>query len=179
MHGRAVGAQRRLGVEHEGERLVRNRNLLRRVLSARACVRNNRGDPFTVVTHLPDRERKASHPRGVEPVHQRIDGSREFLASKHCVHARHGERGRRIDRDDARRGMRRRHQRDMQHAGKLDVGDEAAVTGDKAPVLAHPARRLDKLEVRRRAHAPPPGDGGRFEPARRLAASAIASTIWP
>ena len=72
-------------------------------------------------------------------------------------------------------------ERDMQHAvGTLDVGDVAALARDEAAILAHAALAGDETEFGRRGHrAPPVTSGPAFLPARRRAASSIASMIWP
>ena len=77
---------------------------------------------------------------------------------------------------DARGGVRACDQRDMPHARHGDVGGEAALADDEAPVLAHAAIGRDKAEaLSRRAHG---SLTGWFKPRMRSEAKAMASTIW-
>ena len=89
------------------------------------------------------------------------------------MHARHGERLGLVDRDDARGGVRTRHHGHVARTRQGDIGGEAALADDEAPVLAHAAVGRYEPE-RRRAHGVP---AGRFRLRMRSAASAIASTI--
>jgi hypothetical protein len=111
----------------------------------------------------------------IEPGHQRQRRRRQFRAVEHVMHARHGQRRRLIDVPDARGSMRAGHQRDVLGVGQVDVGNEAALAGDKAAVLAHAAIGRDETEFARRIHLR--SSAGRLLPRMRSAASAMASTI--
>ena len=67
------------------------------------------------------------------------------------------------------------HQRDMLHFGQIDIGDEFALAGHEAAVLAHAAVG-GNVAVAGFAHLR--SSEGRLAPRMRSAASAIASTIW-
>ena len=59
--------------------------------------------------------------------------------------------------------------------GQVDIGDEIALAGDEAAVLAHAAVGRDEAEFFERAHLL--NSAGRLTPRMRSAASAIASMI--
>ena len=187
MHRRAVRLQRFFRIQHEGKRLVFDANLFGGVLGERPAFGDHGHDPFAGVTRLPHRERMALDQRRVEAVHQGIGRGRKLFARQHIVHARHRQRRRAIDRDDARGGMRRGHNRDMQHALERDVGDELAAARDEAAILAHPAIGRDEAEGRGiGAHfastavwAPLASGRGVLALRNRSAANWTASTIWP
>ena len=89
------------------------------------------------------------------------------------MHARCCERRSLVDRNDACSGVRARHQRHVARARHGDVGGEAALADDEAPILAHAA--VGRYEPERRAvHGV---SAGRFKLRMRSAASATASTI--
>ena len=148
VHGWARTFVRLLAVDHERQWLVVDLDGFGSVLRECACVGSNGGDPFAHVARLSNSERVAAHVRCVEPVHHRLDGFGELIAGQHVVHAGHGEGGRCVDRRDLRRRVLRRHQRDMQRAVQLDVGDVLALAGHEAPVLAHPSRLADVAKIR-------------------------------
>ena len=173
VHERAAGRIGFLAVEHERQRLVIHAHQLGGVLGERARVRDHRRHPFSGIARDIDRERTPRHLRGVEARQQRLGRRGKLAAVEHVVHARHRERLGLVDRDDARGGVRTRHQRDVARARQGDIGGEAALADDEAAVLAHAAVGRDEPE-RRRAHGVP---AGRFRLRMRSAASAIASTI--
>ena len=85
-----------------------------------------------------------------------------------------GQRERRglVDRDDARGRMRTCHQSDVLRPRRDDVGGEAALADDEAPILAHATIGRHEAEGLRHALL-----AGRLRLRVRSAASAIASTI--
>ena len=91
------------------------------------------------------------------------------------MHARHFQRRALVDADDARGGVRAGYQPDVFGVGQVDVGDEAALAGDKAAVLADAAVGRDETEFAQGAHVR--DSAGRLAPRSRSAASAMASTI--
>src|SRR5205085_1387222 len=132
------------------------------------------GDPFARIARLSDGEREAAYAWRIEPIEHRVDGGREFRAGDHMVHARQCERRRGVDLEYACRCVRRGHDRHMQHAVALDVGNETSPPDDETPVFAHAAVGRDELEWCL-VHV----TGSMFDPASRRAASSIASTICP
>ncbi len=187
MHRRAVRLQRLFRVDHEGQRLIVDDDFFGGVLGQRAAVGDHGHHPFAGIARLPDRERMALDHGRIEPVHQRIGRGREFVAGQHIMHARHRQRRRGIDRDDARGRMLRGQHRHMQHALERDVGDVMAVARDETAILANPAIGRDEAEgcgigVHFASTADvPAGAAGRGVLARRSrsAANCTASTIWP
>ena len=178
VHGRARGRVGFLGVDDEGQGLVFDLDKFGGVLGQRARVGDDGGHPFAHVARCADGERVATDVRRVEPVHQGFAGRREFRAVDDRVDAGHGQRLRGVDGFDDRGGMLGGHERDVQHAFRREVGDVASLADDEAAILAHATIRRDVAEFRGRVHAASPL-AGVFEPARRRAASSIASTIWP
>ena len=112
----------------------------------RARFGDDGGDPFAGVARLTDGERIAPHFGRIEAVHQRVVAAGKLLAGQHIMHAGHRQRRRGVDRDDARGRIRRRH--DARHAAcrRAHVGDEMALAGDEAAILAHAALRRDVAE---------------------------------
>ena len=76
----AIRPQRRFGVEHEGQGLIIDADKLSRILSARAAVGDDGGDPFAHIARGADGERVALHMGRVEPVHHGLAGRSVFLA---------------------------------------------------------------------------------------------------
>ena len=146
MHRRTVRFQGVFCRDHERQQFIADVDFFRGVFGERAAVGDDRHHPFAGITHLPDRQRMTPHQGRVESVHQRIGRGRELLAGENIVHARHRQRGGCIDRNNARRRMRRRQHRDMQHAFERDVGDEIALARDKTAILADPAIGRNKAE---------------------------------
>ena len=175
VHQRAALFERLLGVEHKGQRLVVDFDRLGGIFRQRAAVGHHGGDPFARIARNVERQRPPRHVRRVEPGHQRQRGGGKLGAVHDVVHAGHGERRAFIDALDARGGVRAGDHRDVFHVRQLDVGDEVALAGDEAAVLAHAAVAGDIAVVAGRAHRS--GSAGRLTPRMRSAASAIASTI--
>ena len=75
----------------------------------------------------------------------------------------------------------------MQQAFERDVGDEVALAGDEAAVLAHPAVGRDKTEgggigahfASTTGFSADAAGRGVLATRRRSAANCTASTIWP
>src|ERR1700730_10086388 len=100
--------------------------------------------------------------------------------------ARHRQRRRRIDRNNARGRMLRRQDRHMQHALERHIRHEMAVTCDETAILADAAVGRDKAEgCGVGAHfastgSPAPWCGrGVLALRSRSAANCTASMIWP
>jgi hypothetical protein len=175
VHDRTARRIGLLAVEHERQRLVLDLNQLRRIFRERAAVGDHRGDPFARIAGDVDGERAARHLRRIEAGEEWRGRRRELAAVEHVMHAGKVERRRFVHAQDARRGIRAGHHRDIPHAGQHDVSGEATLAGDETPVLAHAAVARHEPEWLRRAHGLPTGW---LSPRMRSAASAIASTIW-
>ena len=174
MHRRALRRIGRFAVEHERQRLVVHAHQLGGILGERAAVGDHRRHPFPAIARDLDGERPPRHLGRIEAGQQRRGGGRQLAAVEHVVHAGHGQRRGGVDRKDARGRMGRRDHGNMAGAGQHDVGGEAALAGDEAPILAHAPVRRHETEARR-------GHGavtGWLRPRMRSAASAIASMIW-
>ncbi len=173
MHDRAARRVGGFAVEHERQRLIVHLHQLGSVLGEGARVGDHGRDPLAGIARDLHRERAPRHVRGVEARQQRLRCCRKLAAAQHVVHAGHGERCGAVDRDDARGGIRTRHQRHVPRPCQRDVGGETAFAGDEAAILAHAAIGRHEPEGFR-AHGLP---AGRFRPRLRSAASATASTI--
>ena len=143
VHQHAARFERLFGVEHEGQGLVVDFDRFGRVLGQRTGVGHHGGNPFAGIARDVERQRPARHVRGVEPGHQRQRGRGEFAPIQHVMHARHGKRRAFVDALDARRGVRAGDHRHMLHVRQIDVGDEMALAGHEAAVLAHAAVARD------------------------------------
>ena len=145
MHQRAAGVGL-VGIEHERQRLVFDGDRLGRVLSERARVGHHRRDPFAGIARHVQRQRIARHVRRIEAGGERVGRAGKLRAFEHVMHARHRQRRGLVDRDDARRRIRARHQRDVLDALRHDIGGEIALADDEAAILAHPAVGRDEAE---------------------------------
>ena len=171
VYDRTAGPVSRFAVEHERQWLIIHAHQLGGVFGERAGVCDHGGHPFPGVARDLDGERAPRHLRGVEAGKQRLRRRRQLAAVKHAVHAGHRERLGFIDCDDARRGMRTGHQRNVPHGRYRNIGGEAASADDEAAILAHAAIARHEAEGLHGSRS------GRFKPRMRSAASAIASTI--
>ncbi len=173
VHQRAAFLERLLGVEHEGQGLVVDLDRFGGVFGERASVGDDRRHPFAGIARGLEGERPPRHVRGVEARHQRRGRRGELGAVEHVMHAGHFQRRGLVDALDARRRVGAGDQRHVLGVGQIDIGDEIALAGDEAAVLAHAAVGRD-IAVVRLAHRV---SFGRLAPRMRSAASAIASTI--
>jgi hypothetical protein len=108
---RRAGGERCLRREHGGQLLVIHEHRLRRVLRLRRGLGNHQGNGFAYVPHAVGRERiarrhflirAAAALHGGGGGHGLVAGGKDVLARQHLDHAGHGERGRGVDRHDAR-----------------------------------------------------------------------------
>ena len=144
---RALGVERRGGVEQGVERLVRDRDQLERVLGRVARVGQHHRDRLARVAHEVLGQRRLEQPlHTVDPEHAHGDARqwvRQVVARDDVDHALVLERGRGVDRDDARVCMRAPQDRRVQRARALEVVDEAASAGEEPTVLLAPQRAPD------------------------------------
>ena len=157
MDQRRALVHRLFRVDDVRQRLVLDHDLLAGVLGQRAGLGDHRGDLFAGVARHADGERKARDHGAFDARHQRVDRRVQFLAGQHVDDARHRQRGRGVDRDDARGRMlrgtsatcSRPSARRRRRSGRA---------GDEAPVLDHAPVLPDEAEGRgRRSRAPPFG----------------------
>ncbi len=184
---RAIRLKGVFRIHHKRQGIIGDADFFGGVFGKRACFRNHGNDPFAGVACLPHCQRMALNQRRIKPVHQRIGRSREFFTCEHIVDARHRQRRRGIDRNDAGGRMLRRQDCHMEHAFERNIGHEMAMTGHETAILADPAVGRDKAEGR--------GIGGHFASktgssafaagcgvlviCRRAAANSTASMICP
>ena len=177
MYRRAVRPIGGLAIEQERQRLVRDLDLLARILGQCAAIGHHGDDPFPGIARTVHGKGIACHQRCIHADQQRIGGACQLMAAHHQVHARHGQRIGRINAGDAGAGVGRGQDRDVQGSRRRHVADERGLAADEAAILAHAALAGDVSEVCRPRHAQTPP--GWLAARRRSAASAIASTIWP
>ena len=164
---RGTWLERVLGVNHDGGRLVVDDDAVDRVARGRAI----RGDD--------ERHRLAEHAHTALGEHRALDvlrvaegirGARdagldaERLGRQHPDDTRKRLGGGRVDRQDVGRGVRRAHERGMQHPGELEVVDEPPLTCDQRGVFLAQRARTDSRAGRRlldRCHLRLPPRGGR------------------
>ena len=141
VHHRRAGRARGLGVGHRRQNLPRDRQRPRARLRCRRRLGDHGGHA------LPDMPRAIVEDRGVvgivSPILVARGGEQPMLADvvmrEHAHDARHGERRRAVDAEDACMGVRRAHQPDVQRAGRcLDIEGEGGGTRHD---LAHGGRR--------------------------------------
>jgi len=89
VHRWTVRPQRFLRIQHKWQRLIDNAHLFSGVFRKRAALSHHGDDPLAGVTRLPHRQWMAFDLRRIEPVHQRIGRSGEFIAGQDIMHARH------------------------------------------------------------------------------------------
>jgi hypothetical protein len=165
---RGAGRERALHRGDRRERLMVDHDQLGGVLGEITIARHDAHHRVADEAHLVDRQR--GHLDRVQALdwwgHAQRRGPFSELPAGHDVHHARSLGGRRdIDRADARMGVRRPHEMRMQRAGKHDVIEIAALSGEEAMIL--PAQQ--RLANRRRAHSAVSG--------RRRAAAATAATI--
>ena len=174
MHRRTGRLERLLGIEHERQALVGDPHRLGGILRPRARIGHHGRDPLARIARDVDRERTARHVGRVEPGGERQGRGGELASVQHVDDARHSERRRLVDRDDAGGRIGAGDERHVAHARERDVGDELPLADHETAVLAHAAVGGEKAEAVG-AHATAPV--GWLAPRMRSAASAIASTI--
>ena len=134
---RAVRADRLLGVDDDWQLLQLVAHVLEGVESLVLGVSDDRGELLALVHHLVDGEGEVvAHQEVLHHVAPRFDLADDVGAGEHGMHARLPERRRRVDGEQP--GVRHRAAQDLgvEHAGQLDVVDEARGTGEQRQVLA-------------------------------------------
>ena len=131
-------------VGDRGQRLVVDLDQLGRVLGEVAAVRDDQGDRVAGEPGLAVGERRPRRVRHLVPgpgVPGLADVAVEVGGGEDGVHAGQRQRGRRVDRDDARPRVRAADEAGVQHARPGDVVDEGARAGQQPGVLdaLHPA----------------------------------------
>ena len=181
MNRRTLRPQRLLGVEHERKR-ARTRCRPARPHPRRA--RGSRPPPPPPIRRCngPGRPRAETGAPAAYQGRSSADRPQPRAPRRSRPHARPALRARRRRSIETMRAAAccdgtKRH---VQHAGELDVGNKVSAANDEAPILAHAPGCRDEVEsAAARSLSPPASARGTFDPASRLAASAIASTIWP
>jgi hypothetical protein len=150
---RRVGARRVAQVDDRLERRPRDVHELRRVERLIAGCRDDHRGRLADVTGAIAGERPArrlGHPgagrAGDAPQRCHRAHAGEIGGGEHRDHAGRGARGGGVDRVDPRVRVRRAHERAVQLAFEPEVGDVAALAGEKTQVFAPAHRRADTLQ---------------------------------
>ena len=137
-HARRAGSQGRVDVGGGGQDFVVDAHRERGVGGAIAIVREYDGHRFARVAH----HRARDGGMGIWPEIRGGDEGRngrlalrQVGAAEHRDHARHGERGFRVDAHDARVGVRAPHDDGVEHVGQAQVVEIAPATGDEAAIF--------------------------------------------
>ena len=146
-----------MGIKHRRERLEFEFDQLRGIFGDVAALRDDHGNRFADVTDLVIGEQRLLRVDEFM-LHKACPFARQrqlrvgygrkqlgkFGAAQHIDHAWQRGRAREIDRPDARMGERAAHERRMQHARQLEVGDELSASRQQAPILAARDGAADK-----------------------------------
>ena len=146
MDGRRVLGHGFFRVDHEGQGVVVDLDPFGPVLGDVTRIGDDGGDPFAGIPCPIDGQGEASDIGEVEPAHQRVGRLGQLLSGDHGEDAFDLQCLFRADGVDPRRRVGAGHQRHMLHAGKRNVGDEAALAGDEAPVFLGPPFARDVAE---------------------------------
>ena len=157
---RRAGSERRVDAGQRGPRLVLDPDELGGV---RGHVRASRGHHGHRLAREPDAGGRERRPRGGREAgggQARSERAHvgEVTPRQHRGHARHGARRLRVHAHDARMGVRAPHERGVEQAGRTEVVEVAAASGEETRVLhaldrgAHPARRRQELRPGAGAH---------------------------
>jgi hypothetical protein len=140
------------GVGDRGQDVEVDVDQLGGILGLRQALGDDEGDRLPDIAHLPDREtemRAPEHRRAVRPLalqrhpHRADAGGDEVVAGIDRQDARRGLRRRQIDRADRGMRVRRAQHHGMGLAEQVDVVLEAAVAAQEALVLEAPHRLPD------------------------------------
>ena len=153
--GRRAGRERVAAIAHRRQHLVVDRDRRGGILGEIAAVGDDHGDRLADIADLAAGERMLGAQRrdgGIGDRHRQRLGcepARHVLRGEHRMDARHRVRGARIDRTDARVGMRAAHERGVEQAGELHVVDEVRAPGEQGRVLdpQHAGAELPRAHV--------------------------------
>jgi hypothetical protein len=141
-----LGVHRRDGVDDRRQHLVVDVDQGARVLGDVPARRRHRGHRLAGEADALDRDRVLGHGLGAEGRH-RLDELRGLGAGQHGHDARQRLRPRRVDRADARVGVRAAQDRRVEHAGHRHVADEGRAAGQQLRVLLARDAAPDPAEV--------------------------------
>ena len=154
MDERRANAQRRPAIRHRRQRLVIDDHLRGRILGDVARRGDHDRHRFADIGDLVPRQHKrrdvGRQLRRAELQRQPHVGQqrRKIIEREHRVHARRSARSAGVDAADQGMRVRAAHERGFQHAGKIQVIDEAAMPGEKRTVLDPLDRPADGARLR-------------------------------
>ena len=130
---RRVVVERAAGVHHRGQRLVLDVDQAERVVGRVLVGGDHERHLLALEAHLVARQHglRVVGDRGHPGQAERL----EVLGGDHRGHVGMGERGRRVDRDDARVRVGAAQQRAVDHARQPDVVEVVALAADEARIL--------------------------------------------
>src|SRR5215472_14241725 len=168
---------RRLRIEHERQRFVRNPDQVARVFGLGSCSGDDGGDPLAAVARHTNSQWVAADLWSIDADHERVGRRREVGSGEYAAHPRHGERLSGVDIENTAGRQIGGHQGDVKRSRQIDVARETTFTDHKSTVLASTTLGRDETVSTQICHRrASPGEV--LAPRRRWAASSIASMIW-
>jgi hypothetical protein len=132
------------------QHVVIDQDQLRRILGHIAVGGNDAGDRVAMETYLVHRQR--GHPGRLQPLDRRRHFQAagplvDFMTGYHCDNAGHRFRLLQVEAGDARMGVRRAHEANMQRTRNFDIVDISSLATQQAWVLLARDRLADLVEV--------------------------------